>query len=463
MDEQQNEMTESVRNFWDKYIQLLDKKGLNVKCRRWYAKRVEEYIRYYPDERLRRHTPHHVSRYFTEAGLQQGLADWQFQQIVDAIRILFCDLLALSWCDEVDWHYWSACSGRLTAQHPTLAREPVASPPDKKTVPRRSSTVVKQIYGAALERLVTEIRIRGYSIRTEQSYHRWVIRFLSRQPHDALDAITRDDVRLFLEHLVIQGNVAASTQNQALNALVFFFDSVLERPVGELGEFARAKRPKRMPTVLTTVEVLRLLRQLAGTHHLMASLLYGSGLRLMECVRLRIQDIDFGYRQILVRNAKGNKDRVVPLPRSLEAPLLEHIASVRQTHQEDLAQGYGEVFMPNALAKKYPQAYRQLGWQYLFPSSRLSMDPRSDRRRRHHVDESGLQKAVKQAAEAAGITKRVSSHTLRHSFATHLLENGYDIRTVQELLGHADVSTTMIYTHVLNRGGQGVRSPLDEA
>lgn len=193
----------------------------------------------------------------------------------------------------------------------------------------------------------------------------------------------------------------------------------------------------------------------------MSSLLYGSGLRLMECVRLRIQDVDFGYRQILIRNGKGNKDRVVPLPRRLEATLLEHIAGVRVTHKADLDAGYGEVFMPNALARKFPKAHRELGWQYLFPCSRLSIDPRSDKRRRHHVDESGLQKAVKRAAREVGITKRVSSHTLRHSFATHLLENGYDIRTVQELLGHADVSTTMIYTHVLNKPGVSVRSPLD--
>ncbi len=461
MDGQNKDIAETVRNFWDRYLQALDKSKVNIKTRHWYVKRVEEYLRFYPDERLKTHTPHHVSRFFTEIGLQHGLTDWQFQQVVDAIRILFCELLASKWCNEVDWNYWSECSGRLNSQHATLAREPVSRTSSSKFIQRMSSSDVKAHFAEGLERLITEIRTRGYSIRTEESYHRWVVRFLSRQGHDHLEDITAKDVRLFLEYLVIEKNVAASTQNQALNALVFLFDTVLERPLGELGEFARAKRPKRMPTVLTADEVRLLLSQLSGTHHLMVSLLYGSGLRLMECVRIRIQDVDFGYRQILVRNGKGNKDRVVPLPHKLEAPLLEHIAAVRQTHKVDLAAGYGEVFMPNALASKFPHAYRELGWQYLFPSSRLSFDPRSDKRRRHHVDESGLQKAVKNAARAVGITKRVSSHTLRHSFATHLLENGYDIRTVQELLGHADVSTTMIYTHVLNKGGHAVRSPLD--
>lgn len=460
MEESDHQISESVRNFWDRYIQVLDKCGINVKFRRWYVKRVEEYIQYFPDERLRTHTPQHVVRFFTEVGLQTGLSDWQFRQVVDAIRKLFCNLLALEWCDEVDWHYWLECSERLSPQHATLARESLDGP---ETPPSAGLThkEVRTRFADAITRLVKEIRIRGYSIRTEQSYERWVIKFLSYQASDDLESITGSNVKRFLEHLVMNDNVSASTQNQALNALVFFFNSVLERELGELGDFARATRPKRVPTVLTSHEVNLLLNNLQGRHHLMASLLYGSGLRLMECVRLRVQDIDFGYRQIFVRNGKGNKDRVVPLPRRLEAPLLEHIATVRQTHDKDIADGYGEVFMPNALAKKYPKACRELGWQYLFPSSRISVDPRSDKRRRHHMDESGLQKAIKKASREIGVSKRITSHTLRHSFATHLLENGYDIRTVQELLGHADVSTTMIYTHVLNKGGQGVRSPLD--
>lgn len=303
--------------------------------------------------------------------------------------------------------------------------------------------------------MIAEIRRRAYSIRTEQAYEQWVCRFIAffdhRDPHELGAA----EVKSFLEHLAVQGNVAASTQNQALNALVFLYRQVLDQPLGMLDSFVRAKRPRRLPVVLTRGEVRALLAQIEGTQWLMASLLYGTGMRLMECVRLRTQDIDFEYRQIVVRNAKGAKDRVVPLPESLMATLREHLKKVRQLFEEDCRRGFSEVYLPDALAKKYPQAPREWIWQYVFPSGRLSVDPRSGKTRRHHIHENGLQKAVKKAAVAARINKRVNCHALRHSFATHLLEGGYDIRTVQELLGHADVSTTMIYTHVLNKGGQG--------
>ena len=259
----------------------------------------------------------------------------------------------------------------------------------------------------------------------------------------------------------MRGNVAASTQNQALNALVFLYKQVLGYELGELDGFVRAKRPKRLPVVLDRVEVRGLLDRLDGTQHLMVGLLYGTGMRLMECVRLRVQDLDFSYSQLVVRDGKGQKDRVVPLPQRLVPPLHEHLERVQALHRKDLDQGFGEVFLPDALARKWPNAPKEWGWQYVFPSGRLSVDPRSGKTRRHHLHENGLQKAVKAAAQKAEITKKVNCHCLRHSFATHLLESGYDIRTVQELLGHADVSTTMIYTHVLNRGGQGVLSPLD--
>ena len=241
----------------------------------------------------------------------------------------------------------------------------------------------------------------------------------------------------------------------------FFYSQALEQPLGVLGSFIRAKRPQRLPVVLTRGEVLRLLDQLEGTYRLMASLLYGTGMRLMECLRLRVKDVDFAYRQIVVRDGKGQKDRVTPLPDKLIEPLRAHLEQVKVLHEADLSQGNGEVFLPSALARKYPNAAREWGWQYVFPSGRLSVDPRSGAIRRHHLHENGLQKAVKQAATVARLTKPANCHALRHSFATHLLETGYDIRTVQELLGHSDVSTTMIYTHVLNRGGKGVVSPLD--
>ncbi|MBU0964977.1 MAG: integron integrase [Proteobacteria bacterium] len=234
--------------------------------------------------------------------------------------------------------------------------------------------------------------------------------------------------------------------------------------IGILGDFVRAKRPRRLPVVLSRAESSRLLQELqklSSLHYLMAALLYGTGMRLMECVRLRVQDVDFDQNLIMVRDGKGQKDRVVPFPQSLRQPLTGHLEEIRRLHQKDMVQGLGEVFLPDALARKYPNAVREWIWQYVFPSGRLSVDPRSGATRRHHIHENGLQKSIKKAAQAASISKRVNCHALRHSFATHLLESGQDIRTIQELLGHADVSTTMIYTHVLNRGGHGVLSPLD--
>ncbi|MER2555309.1 MAG: integron integrase [Thauera sp.] len=312
-----------------------------------------------------------------------------------------------------------------------------------------------------IERLVAVIRQRNYSIRTEEAYRSWTLRFLTFIGDRDPGCAGATDVAAFLETLAVQGNVAASTQNQALNALVFLYGQVLERPLGDMGTFQRAKRPRRLPVVLTQGEVGRLLENIEGTYHLMASLLYGTGMRLMECLRLRVKDVDFDYRQIMVRDGKGQKDRVVPLPDGLIDPLRAHLERVRALHEADVQAGRGEVYLPFALANKYPSAPREWGWQYLLPSGRLSVDPRGGVTRRHHLHENSLQKAVKQAAIRAQLTKPVNCHALRHSFATHLLESGYDIRTVQELLGHADVSTTMIYTHVLNRGGKGVRSPLD--
>jgi len=312
-----------------------------------------------------------------------------------------------------------------------------------------------------LDRVRDAIRLKHYSIRTETAYVDWIRRYIlfhdKRHPND----MGAPEVEAFLTHLAVHEHVAASTQNQAYSALLFLYREVLHQDLGPINAL-RAQKPKRLPTVLTKDEVQRVLSHLSGTHQLMARLLYGSGLRLMECLRLRVKDLDFDYHTITVRDGKGEKDRVTILPESLIAPLQEHLQHVRRLHQEDLAQGYGAVYLPYALERKYPNASREWIWQYVFPSDRLSVDPRSASVRRHHVDESGLQRAVRGAARQAGIHKRVTPHTLRHSFATHLLEAGYDIRTVQELLGHKDVRTTMIYTHVLQRGGLAVRSPLDD-
>lgn len=270
------------------------------------------------------------------------------------------------------------------------------------------------------------------------------------------------EVNAFLTYLAREGRVAASTQNQALSALLFLYKEVLKEEIGWLGEVERAKKPVRVPVVLTREEVRKIFRHLNGTPRLMAGLLYGSGLRLMECVRLRVKDVDFGYARITVRDPKGGKERVTMLPINLAKGLQRHLQKMKAQHEQDLIDGFGSVHLPHALARKYPNAEYDWCWQYVFPSSRISTDPRSGKKQRHHIAEGLLQEAVKNAVRASGINKPASCHTLRHSFATHLLEGGnHDIRTVQELLGHKDVSTTMIYTHVLNKPGIGVKSPLD--
>ncbi|MGD0650026.1 MAG: integron integrase [Verrucomicrobiia bacterium] len=304
-------------------------------------------------------------------------------------------------------------------------------------------------------------RLKHYSIRTEQTYVDWITRFIlfhhKRHPKE-MGAV---EVRRFLEHLAVNRNVAASTQNQALNALVFLYHQVLEQDLGNLGEVVRAKRPQRLPTVLTREEVNRLLSVLDGTYQLIARLLYGTGMRLLEGLRLRVKDVDFDRNHIIVRDGKGEKDRVTMLPESLRPALETHLRRVKALHEQDIAAGLGRVYLPYALHVKYPNADCEWGWQYVFPARGLSADPRSGRRQRHHVNETSVQRALKIAVRMAKLTKPASCHTLRHSFATHLLEAGYDIRTVQELLGHKDVSTTQIYTHVMRKPGLGVRSPLD--
>lgn len=314
-----------------------------------------------------------------------------------------------------------------------------------------------------LEQVSRAARLRHLSIRTEEAYRNWIRRYVrfhgTRHPTD----LGPEEVRAFLSSLATEGKVSASTQNQALAALLFLYRSVLEQALPEISDVVRARRPKRLPVVWTRAEARQVLSRLRGTHALAAGLLYGSGLRLLECLRLRIKDLDFAEATLMVRDGKGQKDRVTMLPTTLAAPLQTQIRTVRKTYEADLARGLGCVYLPDALARKYPNAERSWGWQYLFPAPHPSTDPRSGEVRRHHLSESALQKAVAVAVREAGISKGGSCHTFRHSFATHLLEAGGDIRTVQELLGHSDVRTTMIYTHVLQRGGVGLRSPLDLA
>ena len=313
-----------------------------------------------------------------------------------------------------------------------------------------------------LDQVRDKLRVKHYAIRTEQSYVDWIKRYIYFHDKTHPKDLGAQDVEAFLTHLAVVGKVAASTQNQAKSALLFLYREVLEIQLPWLDNVTQAKAPKKLPVVLTVAEVRALLLHLSGSHLLIASLLYGGGMRLMEAVRLRVQDVEFSRHEIIVREGKGFKDRVTMLPEAVVVQLKAHLLKVKALHEEDLAQGYGEVYLPFALDKKYPNAGREWGWQYVFPSKNLSVDPRSGKTRRHHLDEKGVQRAMKQAVRDAGLVKPATPHTLRHSFATHLLQSGYDIRTVQELLGHSDVSTTMIYTHVLNKGGRGVASPLDQ-
>lgn len=312
-----------------------------------------------------------------------------------------------------------------------------------------------------LDRLRTEIRVRHYSLRTEQAYVDWARRFIlfhnKRHPKD-MGAV---ELRDFLSHLAVDRNVASATQNQAKSALLFLYREVLKIELPWLDEVIVAKTAKRLPVVLTQVETRDLLNAMSGTMGLIASLLYGTGMRLMEGLRLRVKDVEFSRREIIVREGKGSKDRVTVLPENLLLPLEAHLGKVKALHERDLEAGFGEVYLPNALAVKYPNAPKAWGWQFVFPSPARSVDPRSGVERRHHIYETSVQRGVREASKLANIHKPVTPHVLRHSFATHLLQAGYDIRTVQELLGHKDVATTMIYTHVLNKGGRGVKSPLD--
>jgi integron integrase len=306
------------------------------------------------------------------------------------------------------------------------------------------------------------MRRKHYAYRTEQQYVSWIRRFIHFHGNRHPRHMGRTDIEAFLTHLAVKDRVAASTQNQALNAIQFLYRSVLDKPLEFPLDAVRARRPKTVPTVLTRIEVQQVLESLSGEFQLMVRLLYGSGLRATECLRLRIKDVDISMRQLTVRSGKGAKDRFTLLPQSLTEDLRDHLARVRRIHENDLRAGHGAAHLPYSLARKYPGAERKWIWQFVFPSRQLSTDPRTAVRRRHHVSTSALQKAVRKAAKLARIDKRVTCHTFRHSFATHLLEDGYDIRTVQDLLGHKDVKTTMIYTHVIRRGGMAVRSPLDK-
>jgi len=313
-----------------------------------------------------------------------------------------------------------------------------------------------------LDQVRDVMRLKHYAYRTEVTYSGWIKRFIlfhgKRHPKEMGEL----EVEAFLTWLAVDQKVSKSTQNQAFNALIFLYREVLKSPLEGRINAVRSRQKQRLPVVMSKEETQRVLTAMSGTTQLMAKLLYGSGLRLMECIRLRAKDIDFEINEIRVRSGKGDKDRLAPLPESIKPAMNAHLERVQLIHEKDLADGCGEVYLPHGLKRKYPNAAKEWIWQYVFPSTRLSRDPRTGVTRRHHMDPSSLDRAIKRAVKLVGITKRISSHTFRHSFATHLLQTGTDIRTIQSLLGHSDVSTTMIYTHVLRQGAQGVKSPLDQ-
>ncbi len=341
----------------------------------------------------------------------------------------------------------SCSSPGVRVDSPAIANSPRATPPSHQP--------------KLLDRLREALRSRHYSRRTEQAYCYWVRMFIFlhnvRHPAD----MAEPEINSFLTHLAVKEKVSASTQTQALSGLLFLYRHVLGRQIGDLGDVIRARRPKGLPVVMTREEVKAVLGNLRGDRWLMGSLMYGAGLRLLECLRLRVQDIDFARNEIIVRDGKGARDRLTMLPESLKASLQQHLRVVKTIHEQDLRDGWGRVQMPDALDRKYPGAPAEWRWQWVFPQENRWRNASTHGEGRHHIDESLVQRAVKDAVRQAGIVKRATCHTFRHSFATHVLEAGYDIRTVQELLGHQDVRTTMIYTHVLNRGGRGVRSPAD--
>lgn len=444
-------------DLWARYLEAVLEEGVPRPQARWYVIRALQFGKFHGDAPLAERGAKEVRDFLRSLAARPGIQEWQVRQASTAIRILYRNVLCLGWAEP--WPAFEVqCSRAQPAGKGNADSTSPGCPPLDHSLAGRDADLMRD---TVLERLRALMRTGHYSSLTEKSYRGWILRFLHYCSERSLDP-GAEAVREFLEDLAVEQQVSAATQRQALNALVFLFGKVLGTPLEEIGTYTRSSRPKRLPQVLSRAEVDRLLAQLRGPCALMAGLLYGAGLRLMECVRLRVKDLDFDRGQVLVRDGKGGKDRVTVLPERYRAALRDHLACVKARHEADLRRGLGEVHFSASLETKYPGAPREWIWQFVFPASRPYVDG-SGKVRQHHMHPSVLQKGVRGAARRAGLTKRVGCHTLRHSFATHLLEAGYDIRTVQELLGHSDVSTTMIYTHVLNRPGLAVRSPLDAA
>ncbi len=425
--------------FWDNYVAKLKYIGVKPTAIRWYVRYVEKYIQKQPDNKLKNHTAEDVSVYITNMQRVDYLKDWQFRQLVHALEILFTDIVKLQWAHTFKWDEHTLTSSSFSNSHPSKTPDTEKIDLDAisdglltKSYCNGSFNAVFKCYPQLIYSLIKEIRLRHYSIRTENAYLNWFLRYVKFHSLKDPAKLDNDSISEFLEYLVIKREVSSSTQSQALNALIFFYKHVLHREFTDSIEFARSKKPRRLPVVLSKKEVRQLFNSMdKSIHRLMANLLYGCGMRLMECIRLRILDVDFDYKQIIIREAKGNKDRVVPIPQKLVNDLKQQIAQTTVLHNSDTRQNISQVYLPLALSRKYPKAGNELRWQYVFPSELLSKDPRSGLFRRHHIHESSLHRHIKKSASKATINKRVSCHTLRHSFATHLLENGYDIRPVR--------------------------------
>ena len=444
-------MSNKVNKFWDSYRDAVVKSGVPDRNAGWYVRWSENFAKSITAKPLKKRTAADVRKFLLELSIKTGIKDWQVRQAEEALIFLYDDFLNLN----LDLRALQPLGPEtLSSQKRSRNRQRL-----KDQTPSREALLPR--YGKYLDQLKSALRVRHYSIRTERTYGQWLRRFLSFCKGKPVEKIDSEDIQTYLNYLAEKRKVAASTQNQALNAIVFFFSNVLKREPGDFSDFVRAKQPVHIPEVLTRSEIERLLNAISGVNQLMAGLLYGAGLRLMECVRLRVKDIDFEQHRITIRDGKGQKDRVTMLPTTYTDKLREQLEGTKAKFENDMEKGVAGAYIWPGMSRKYPNAAKEWIWQYEFPSDRLSVDPRSETVRRHHVHPSSLQKAVKAAARKAGIHKRVTPHTLRHSFATHLLEAGYDIRTVQELMGHSDVSTTMIYTHVLNRPGITVKSPAD--
>jgi integron integrase len=423
--------------FWTEYNDTIKKLGIPDENGKYYVNWVKRFQRFLNGVPLEQASSQMVYAYLSELQKDQEVKGWQVEQARHSLIVLYKNVLKLN-------------------LHQSGFRNMARFKDSVGNVDE-----LDKLHGKLIDLVVSEIRVRHYSIKTEEAYVGWVGRFLSFNGLKDPLALDASHIRKYLDYLAINRNVSSSTQNQALNAIVFLYTEVLKRHPGDFADFAHAKKPVKVPTVLTKGEINRLINNLDGVYKVMAGIMWGSGLRVMECVRLRVQDIDFEAGQIIVRDGKGAKDRVTMLAQRYAEPLRDQLKSARRLYDEDVKLKTAGVFVWDAIERKYPNAAREWIWQYVFPSMKLSVDPRSKLIRRHHLDPNVLQRRIKDAAFNAGIAKRVSCHTLRHSFATQMLQNGADIRTVQELLGHSDVSTTMIYTHVLNRPGVVAKSPAD--